>query len=99
MTEVSVDELVSLLQNLEIMDIEITDHYLKRSKQRNIPSIWISDCLITNKPLNISKQDDNKFQICYKHTEEPEKYYLVVIIGVKKLIKHITIITTYNKNK
>lgn len=98
MTDISLDQLKNLLSELTIEDIEITNHYLMRARQRNINGRWITDCLISDKPLKTIKQDDNKFLLCYKHPRTPENLNLIIVIGIIISIKHITIITTYEQN-
>jgi len=98
MTELSLKFAMECLSNLSISQIEITDHYLKRSRERDISDKSVIDCLIKKEPLGMLKENDDKFRIYYEHPDTPNENDLIIIVGMNYSTQHITIITTYNQN-
>ena len=98
MSELSLKFGMDYLSNLSISQIEIKDHYLVRSRERNIPDNWVTDCLINKEPVGMLKQSDDKFRIYYEHPETPNENDLIIVASINNYTQHITIITTYNQS-
>ena len=72
------------LQTIDINNITFSKHFVKRTKERGLEDLTdlatLHDMISTEDPAGIVDQENNKFQVLYRHND---KYDVVIIIAVK----------------
>jgi hypothetical protein len=87
------------LSQIDKSNLQATIHFKKRVKQRknNIhPDInGIYSIILNKKPVEISKQDNQKFKLCYDLGNDYDQIIVISIINSKPLT--INLVTSYIK--
>ena len=74
-----ITDALDCLSKIEKSNIKATTHLEIRGSQRNLDIDELHNTLLKEKPVSISKQDDNKFKLGYELTDN---YDLTIVISI-----------------
>lgn len=92
MKDFSIEEAIDIINSLDDTSvIRTTKHFnFSNDSRHDDKELWV-DILFNHELLGISKQDENKFKLCYKYPNKENKdFYLIIVISDYGSLKMIT---------